>query len=69
MALVAAKLLREILQYYQFADFLFANKENSVEFSRAQEVGNQEMLHIHIWDINGSTPLAEHDQPGLFSVR
>ena len=57
-----------ILQYSQPAGFLFASIENSKEFSEVQEVDIQKKLHKHIWDIGGNIPLAEHDQPYLFSV-
>lgn len=48
MVLVAVELMTKILQYSLFANFLFANRENLVEFSVAQGVGSQQKHHIHI---------------------
>lgn len=67
MVLVLAKLLTRILQCFQPANFLFASRENSKEFSKVQEVDTQRKLHKRISDIGGSIHLAAHDQLYPFS--
>lgn len=68
VALVPAKLMIEILQCSQPANFLFASKESSRVFSKVQEVDIQKRLHKHIWGKGGRILLAEDDQPYLFSA-
>lgn len=68
MVLVAAEQLTKILLYSPPANFLFASRESSKEFSEVLEADIQQKHHKHNGDIDGSTRLAAHGQPYPFSA-
>lgn len=68
MVLVAAEQLTKILLYFPPANFLFASRESSKEFSEAQEADTRQKHHKHSGDIDGSTRPAAHGQPYPFSA-
>lgn len=68
MAQVAVELLTGIPQYYQPANFLFASKENSGEFLKAQVADIQRKLQKHIEDRGGSILLVAHARLYLVSI-
>ena len=60
--------MKEILLYFELANFWFVSRENLKEFSTIQEVGIQQKLQKHTVGTDGSTHPAAHDQLYPFSA-